>query len=135
MDKELLLCGCSIFVLLGCAHLGITLFTDKLRARDKELWDFMTRVSPVLTHEMSMWDAWVGMNMSHSLSVIMFGMLYIVIAQENYEYLKSSWGLNVILLGVPGLYLFLAIRFWFNKPRYAITAALVLIALSIFKRL
>ena len=134
MDKILLVAGCSVFVVLGIIHFVFTLFTNKFEARDPALTESMKRISPILTGRTTMWNAWIGFNASHSLGAVLFGMFYIVIALENYPYLKSSAALNFLLLAVPALYLVLALRYWFDKPRNGILAGLALIVLSLLLR-
>ena len=134
MDKTLLILGCLIFVVLGSLHALWTLFTDKFEPRDEKLMADMKRISPKLTGHLSMWNAWVGFNMSHSLAAIVFGLFYIVVALENYEYLRSSITLNILLVTVPLIFLLLAVKYWFYAPRNGILAALALIILSLFLR-
>jgi hypothetical protein len=134
MDKYLLIAGCGIFVLLGGAHLVYTFFSNKFDARDASLTEAMKQVSPVITRQTSMWKAWIGFNASHSMGAILFGLVFIVIALENNDYLRHSLALNAILLAVPLSYLILAIRFWFDKPKYGIILALTLILLSMLTR-
>lgn len=130
MEKTLLIAGCGIFVLLGAIHLAYTVFTDKFNARDPRLTEDMKRVSLVLTRRTSMWKAWIGFNASHSLGAMLFGALYIVIAVENYGYLRSSIPLNAMLLVVPLAYMLLAVRYWFRTPAIGILLATLLILLS-----
>lgn len=134
MDKILLLAGCAIFVAMGAMHLYYLLYTDKFLPRDEKLMADMQRVSPNLTRRTTMWKAWIGFNASHSLGAILFGALYIVVALENYNYLRGSIALNVILLAVPVSFLFLAIKFWFRAPRNGIIAGSILIVLSMLIR-
>lgn len=135
MDKWLLILGCAVFVILGAAHLWLTLFSNKIEPRDAALVDAMKTISPMLTRQTTMWKAWVGFNVSHSLGAILFGLIYIVLALENYAYLKSSLVLNGLVLLVPVSYLVLAVKYWFRKPRNGIVVALVLILASIAVRM
>jgi hypothetical protein len=111
------------------------MFTNKFEARDSQLTAEMTRVSPILTSQMSMWNAWIGFNVSHSLGAISFGLVYIIIALENYEYLKTSVALNVLLLIVPLILLILAVKYWFKRPRNGILIGFGLILLSMVLRI
>jgi hypothetical protein len=135
MDKLFVILGSSIFVLLGSAHLVMTMFTNKFEARDAQLTEDMKRVSPILTRRTSMWNAWKGFNMSHSLGAILFGSFFIIVALENYQYLKTSVALNVVLIIVPLIFLVLAIKYWFDKPRNGILVGLSLILLSFAMRI
>lgn len=82
-----------------------------------------------------MWKGWVGFHISHSLGLMVFGSFYIIVALENYAYLKSSVPLNVILLAVPLLYLVVAVKYWFDRPRNGILVGFTLIALYFVLRL
>lgn len=134
MDRILLIVGCLIFVVLGSLHALWTLFSDKFEPRDATLLRHMRQDNPKLTSRTSMWDAWVGFNLSHSLGAIVFGLFYIVLALENYAYLRASLALNALLVAVPVIFLLLAIKYWFHSPRNGILAALALIILSLFLR-
>jgi hypothetical protein len=135
MDKLFVILGCSIFVLMGGVHLVWTMCTNKFEARDPQLTADMKRVSPVLTSRTSMWNAWKGFNASHSLGAIVFGLFFIIVALENYDYLKTSVALNVVLVIVPLSFLALAIKYWFDKPRNGILIGLSLILLSFVMRI
>jgi len=134
MDKLLLVAGCGVFVVLGIAHFVLTMFTNKFEARESRVTADMTRVSPILTSKTSMWKTWIGFNISHSLGAIVFGLVYIIIALENYDYLKTSTALNVLLLVVPLILLMLAVRYWFDKPRNGILVGFGLILISLVLR-
>jgi hypothetical protein len=108
IETALLMVGCSIFAVLGRIHAVFTFTTNKFDARDARLNEAMKRTSPVLTRETSMWNAWVGFNASHSLGAILFGLVFIILAFENYPYLKSSVALNTLLVAVPLIYVALA---------------------------
>jgi hypothetical protein len=82
-----------------------------------------------------MWNAWVGFNASHSLGAILFGLVFIILAFENYAYLKSSAALNTLLVAVPLIFTALAFRYWFSVPRNGIVAGTLLIAVSLALRL
>jgi hypothetical protein len=134
MDKILLVAGCGIFVLLGVAHLAYTLWTGKLDPRDPQLIEAMKQGRPVITRQTTMWKAWVGFNLSHSLGAILFGLLFIDLAIESYGTVKASFVLNAMLLGVPAIYLTLAIKYWFKSPRNGILVAWGLIIASVGMR-
>jgi hypothetical protein len=134
VDKLFLVLGCSVFVVLGGIHFYLTMFTNKFEARESRVTSDMARVSPILTSRTSMWKAWIGFNISHSLGAIVFGLVYVIIALENYDYLKTSTALNVLLLVVPLILLMLAVRYWFNKPRNGILVGFGLILISLVLR-
>lgn len=134
MDQILLILGCLVFVVLGCVHLAFTLFRDSFEPRDAALLQRMREVSPKLTRHVTMWNAWVGFNISHSLCAIVFGLFYIVLSLENHSYLVGSIALTLILLAVPAIFLAVALKYWFYAPRNGIIAASALIVISLFLR-
>jgi hypothetical protein len=79
---------------LGCAHLLFTFRGNKLHPRDPTLMDQMREVSPVISREMSMWNAWVGFNASHSFGAMLFGLVYSHLALVQPAVLFSSWFLR-----------------------------------------
>jgi hypothetical protein len=135
IETGLLIAGCAIFVVLGTIHAAYTLATNKFDARDARLTEDMKRISPVLTRHTTMWNAWVGFNLSHSLGAILFGLFYIILTLENYAYLKSSVALNTLLVGVPLIFLALALKYWFSIPRNGILVGTMLIGTSLALRL
>jgi len=80
--KYLWIAGSALIGILGTVHLLYTFFTNKFLPRDEKLLDGMKAVSPVLTKDISMWNAWVGFNGSHSSGIMFIAVLNI------------SWPLN-----------------------------------------
>lgn len=66
----------AIALLLGFLHLTYTFFTRKLNPRDEELERLMRQVSPRLTRQITMWKGWIAFNTTHSLGIILFGVIY-----------------------------------------------------------
>jgi hypothetical protein len=60
---------------LPCRHEGTS-----LAPRDPALQVSMSRISPVLTKETTMWRCWMGFNASHSMGLILFGLIYAYLA-------------------------------------------------------
>jgi len=71
-----------------------------------------------------MWRAGVGFHASHALGIIFFGLLYGYLALAERDFLIRSPFLVVpgalVLLG----YVFLAKRFWFDRPLVGVGLAL-----------
>ena len=116
----------AIIVALGAIHLVYTFTGTKLNPRDSVLHAAMRNVSPVLTRETTMWNAWVGFNASHSMGALMFGLVY--------GYLALFHGL--LLFGSPflqgvGLTMLVGLAilgrlYWFTVPFRCICLALML---------
>lgn len=121
----------AIILLLGLLHLLYTFYGPKLLPRDRELQARMQKVSPVITHETTMWKAWVGFNASHSFGAILFGAVYGYLSMEHSAFLfQSSFLLALGLLLLFG-YVFLAKRYWFSIPFRGVGLAAILYVLAL----
>lgn len=119
----LMISSASIMLMLGVIHLIYTFFGEKLMPRNTELHEMMIRVSPVITRETTMWNAWVGFNASHSLGAILFGLIYGYLALMEAETLfRSSFLLGVGALMLGG-YVVLGKLYWFKIPFIGILAS------------
>ena len=116
---------------LGLLHLLYTFRGSKLRPRDAGLQERMSVVSPVISRETTMWDAWVGFNASHSFGAILFGVVYGYLSLTHPEFLFGSAFLLIVGLVLLVGYAFLARRYWFSIPLRGILASLVLYAVAL----
>ena len=66
----------AIPLLLGLRHLYHTFHGPKLTPRDSELKARMQQVPLVITRQTTMWKAWLGFNATHSIGLILFGVIY-----------------------------------------------------------
>jgi hypothetical protein len=121
----------AIILLIGLLHLLYTFYGPKLLPRDRELQTRMQEVSPVITSQTTMWKVWVGVNASHSCSLILFGAVYGYLALVHGDLLFHSVFLLslglILLLG----YIFLAKRYFFRRPLALILLATFLYALAL----
>lgn len=129
--------GSAVIGILGSIHLLYTFFTDKFSPRDEKLLADMKAVSPVLTKDISMWNAWMGFNGSHSSGIIFIAAINIFMALNFFPMLVKSHGYFLFNIVTLAFYVFLAAKFWFSKPLigacvtltcYCIAYALVLIS-------
>ena len=107
-----ILVATSAFVILGlgCAHLLFTFRGNKFHPRDLALMARMQEVSPVISRKMSMWNAWVGFNASHSFGAMLFGLVYGYLALAQPAVLFSSWFL--LAVGLSGWRCSAVASFW-----------------------
>jgi hypothetical protein len=105
-----------IILVLGLIHLLYTFHGTKLHPRDAALVAKLKEVSPVITRETTMWDAWVGFNASHSYGAILFGLVCGYLALAHNAFLFQSTFLLLIGLLLLGGYLFLGKVYWFSVP-------------------
>jgi hypothetical protein len=101
---------------LGAAHLFYTYSGNMLTPRDPALQISMSQIAPVITKETTMWRCWVGFNASHSMGLILFGLVFGYLATAHSELLFRSPFLLVVglamLCGVVALSKF----YFFSAP-------------------
>lgn len=126
LSQFLLAASAGILLVLGTAHLYLTFFTTSFHPRDASVRERMDATQPKLTRETTVWKAWIGFNASHSIGVMVFGLLYGYLALWHGPMLMAS----AFLLGLGGLvllsYCVLARRYWFRIPLVGCGLATVL---------
>lgn len=124
LAQVLLIASAVILLLLGTLHLFYTVASNKFSPRDQELESRLKSVSPVISRQTTMWKAWVGFNLSHSIGAIFFGAVYCYLALAHALILFQSY----VLLGLGATvligYLVLAKLYWFSVPFRGIALAL-----------
>jgi len=76
----------------------------------------MSQISPVITKETTMWRCWVGFNASHSMGLILFGLVFGFLALAHDQLLfRSPFLLVVGLAMLVGLAVFCKVYF-FSVP-------------------
>jgi hypothetical protein len=116
----------AVVLLLGLVHLAYLVLTPRFRPRDAELEARLKVVSPVITRQTTMWKVWVGFNASHSLGLILFGLVYGDLALWHTAFLIRTSFLGVVGALFLSSFLFLAARYWFSAPLRGIALALAL---------
>src|SRR5688572_28639909 len=99
----MLVCA-GLFFTIGAAHLFLTFFTRKLDPSDPGLRTRMREVPLILIQRTDIWRCWVGFNVSHSIALMLFGVIYGFLVAAHSEILFNS----PFLLGV-GLLMIAAI--------------------------
>src|SRR5262250_2533106 len=102
MISRILIGACAAIILfLGSVHLAYTFFTPKFNPTDGELETAMKRVAPRISNNMTMWKAWVGFHISHSLGLMLFGLVYGYLSLCRWDVLHESYflaGLGLLVL-------------------------------------
>jgi hypothetical protein len=98
--KLLMVLSASIVLALGVVHLVYTFRGTNLTPRDPALQTSMTQISPVITKETTMWRCWVGFNASHSMGLILFGLVFGFLALAHGQLLFQSPFLLVVGLAM-----------------------------------
>jgi hypothetical protein len=77
MISRILLCASAAIILfLGGVHLVYTAFTHKLDPTEEQVETAMRQTPMRISAQTTMRDAWIGFNFSHSLGLILFGLVF-----------------------------------------------------------
>jgi hypothetical protein len=124
VSKLLMVLSASIIFTLGSAHLVYTFWGPNLTPRDPALQISMSQISPVITKETTMWRCWVGFNASHSMGLILFGLVFGYLALAHDQLLFQSPFLLVAGLIMLGGYVALCKIYFFSAPLAGVSASL-----------
>lgn len=67
----------------------------------------------------SMWQGWLGFNISHGLGAFVFGLLLLVIAVYDFELVTDIKVIQPLSVVAAALYFGLSLRYWFYGPAMA----------------
>jgi hypothetical protein len=129
--KILMVLSASIIFTLGVIHFAYTFWGPKLTPRDPALQISMSQISPVITKETTMWRCWVGFNASHSLGLILFGLVFGFLALAHGKLLFHSPFLLVVGLAMLGGFVVLSRLYFFSAPLIGIGISLACYITSI----
>jgi hypothetical protein len=125
------LLSASINFTLGVVHLVYTFWGPKLTPRDPALQISMRQIAPVITKETTMWRCWVGFNASHSMGLILFGLVFGFLALAHGQLLFQSPFLLVVGLAMLGGFVVLCKVYFFSVPLTGISISLACYVASI----
>jgi hypothetical protein len=91
----------------------------------------MSQISPVISKETTMWRAWVGFNVSHSMGLILFGLVFGFLALAHSQLLFRSPFLLIVGLAMLGGFVVLCRVYFFSSPLTGISIALACYVASI----
>ena len=114
----------SIIFTLGVVHLVYTFWGPKLTPREPALQISMSQIAPVITKETTMWRCWVGFNASHSMGLILFGLVFGFLALAHGQLLFQSPFLLVVGLAMLGGLVVLGKVYFFSVPLTGISISL-----------
>jgi hypothetical protein len=112
--------GGGIFVVLGLLH-AIYTFLDIRRPRRLVPDDSAVSAAMARSHlrlargRTTMWQAWVGFNFSHSLGVVLLGVLCITAGAITATVAVSGWIL-LVLSTIGLIYVAIGALYWFRIP-------------------
>jgi hypothetical protein len=122
--KILILLSAGIAVLLGGLHLYYTFTGTSLLPRDPALHSAMSQAHLSITKETTVWRAWVGFNASHSMALILFGMVYGYLALYEPKLFFGSTFLLVVGFAMLAGLAVLAKVYWFSIPLAGVVVAM-----------
>ncbi|MBE7173025.1 MAG: hypothetical protein INR73_20780 [Williamsia sp.] len=116
LAKYLWLAGSAVAGALGSIHLLYTFFSNKFLPRNGQLMEEMKKTSPVISRDLTMWNAWVGFNGSHSIGIIFISVLNIYIGLILFPVFQKKDFYFLLNIATMLFYVFLASKYWFSKP-------------------
>jgi hypothetical protein len=129
--KILMVVSAGIVLMLGVVHMVYTFWGTNLTPRDSALQISMSQISPVITKETTMWKCWVGFNTSHSMGLILFGLVFGYLAVAHSRLLFQSAFLLVVGMAMLGGFLVLSKVYFFSAPLTGISISLACYVASI----
>jgi hypothetical protein len=121
----------SVVFALGAVHLVYTFWGANLIPRDSALQISMSQISPVITKETTMWRCWMGFNASHSMGLILFGLVFGYFALAHGELLFRSPFLLVVGLAMLSGLAVLCKVYFFTVPLTGVCISLACYLASI----
>ena len=129
--KMLMVVSAGIAFTLGVVHFVYTFWGPKLMPRDPALQVSMSQISPVITKETSMWRCWVGFNATHSIGLILFGLVFAYLAAAHGQVLFQSTFLLAVGLVMLGCLVVLCKVYFFSVPLAGVCISLACYIASI----
>ena len=130
-SRLFMLLSAGVVLMLGIIHLVYTFSGTKLTPRDPSLQVSMSLTTPVITKETTMWRCWVGFNATHSLGLILFGLVfgYLALAQPRVVF-ESGFLLTTGMATLAALVV-LCRMYFFNAPLLGIGIASICYVISV----
>ena len=128
MEPRTALIGTSALIplVLGTLHLVYTFWGPKLLPRDAAVIEAMKATTMVITRETTVWKAWIGFNTTHSMSLMLFGLVYGYFALARPEVLFGSPFLQAVGIVTLAAFLVLSRAYFFSIPLAGIAIATAL---------
>ena len=129
--RILMVLSAGILLVLGVAHLYYTFWGPMLTPRAPALRISMGQTAPVISNETTMWRCWMGFNASHSMGLILFGMVFGFLGWEHSELLFRSPFLLVVGLAMLAGYVLVSKAYFFSVPFAGVSVALACYVASV----
>lgn len=124
LAQMLIISGSLILGLLGLIHLIYTLSTDRFHARDPAVTAAMQQTAPRITDQTTVWQAWVGFNVSHSVGVMLLALVFVPLALNHMPLLADSLWFSSLPVVMAAAYVLMAHQYWFHVPQLGASLAL-----------
>jgi hypothetical protein len=121
----------GIVFTLGVLHLAYTFWGTKLTPRDPALQISMSQISPVIAKDTTMWRCWMGFNASHSMGLVLFGLVFGYLALAHSQLLFQSPFLLIVGPAMLGGLVVLCKVYFFSVPLTGINISLACYVASI----
>jgi hypothetical protein len=106
----------GIVLTLGAIHLVYTFSGSNLLPRDPAIRIAMSQVHLSITKETTVLRAWMGFNASHSMGLILFGLIFGFLALNHTQLLFDSSYLLAVGFAMLAGVLVLSRLYWFSIP-------------------
>ena len=134
LSRYLFLMGALPFIVFGLLHAAATPQTPAhakgLSPRDPAVRDAMAHDTILLTRRTTVWLAWVGFNLSHSLGLLLIGVVVVLIGRTSASFQAQAAVFLPLAVLVSATYLVLGVRYWFRTPVIGISLASVCFLVS-----
>lgn len=115
----------AILFVLGTLHLRLTFSGRRLWPRDDSVRAAMQDSAVRISDEVTMWQAWISFNATHSLGAMLFGAVFGYLALGPTSLLRDSWYLQGVGLLTLSTFSVIGLRYWFSVPRRGVWVATV----------
>jgi hypothetical protein len=129
--RILMVLSASIIFTLGVVHFVYTFWGPKLTPREPALQISMSQISPVIAKETTMWRCWMGFNASHSMGLILFGLVFGYLPLAHGQLIFHSPFLLVVGLAMLGGLVVLCKVYFFTAPLTGVCISLACYLASI----
>lgn len=123
--QYLWLTGSVIIALLGLLHLRGTFFSNMFATRNPKLGEEMKVSYPVISKDMTMWNAWISFNATHSVAAIFIGVINFYLALRHYDFMLQDHFFFLLTIAAMSFIVWLSIRYWFSTIRIGVTVVLL----------
>ena len=134
LSRYLFLIGALPFIVFGLLHAAATPQTPAhakgLSPRDPTVRDAMAHDTILLTGRTTVWLAWVGFNLSHSLGLLLVGVVVVLIGRTSASFQAQAAVFLPLAILVSATYVVLGVRYWFRTPIIGISLASVCFLVS-----